>query len=386
MLDVSSDPPALVYTMSRGSRLLYGAITLVLLALAPGPAVSGQGIGLSALMLAAAGVSAAATLLTVRARAVFDASGIHYRGALRRVDLPWPDSRGALVVAENVSKVGTVAVAQYRAAGTARPVDLVPLRRLADTARAYAAVDDELERIWAWARGNGWVPVLAAADGPVGAAERGTGPRVSGEEPLPPFPAGDVDGAWLNRSRLVMPGSWTDRFWHVLAAVVIMGLLGGAVTALTAGRPWVAAGLVLIGVVIRASADGPLVGRVVIDREGFHFLPLLAPITGRGRHAPWPQSRRQLVEFVSYTGRRTRTEAALIDPEGRTWWLRIRGRSRQGRGPELDLVRTLDTIWAWGRLHGAAVETRVYVRARQPWIEVRRRAVRERIAYLRRCR
>ena len=49
----------------------------------------------------------------------------------------------------------------------------------------------------------------------------------------------------------------------------------------------------------------------------------------------------------------------------------------------LGMVRTLDTIWAWGERRGAARETGQYVPAANAAFEQSRRAALERIDYLR---
>ena len=54
-----------------------------------------------------------------------------------------------------------------------------------------------------------------------------------------------------------------------------------------------------------------------------------------------------------------------------------------GLGPELGMVRTLDTIWAWGERRGVVRETGQYVLAADAAFEQSRRSALERIDYLR---
>ncbi|MFC2361569.1 MAG: hypothetical protein ACFNME_12345 [Actinomyces dentalis] len=139
------------------------------------------------------------------------------------------------------------------------------------------------------------------------------------------------------------------------------------------GVPGICFGVFLLGL----SVDQGL-KRLTIDQEGFHVRSLIP------RTYAWPASRAQLVATFRYSGSVTGVMASLVEPDGRVRELPLGPLNRNGeRGPELGMVRTLDTIWAWGERRGAARETGQYVPAANAAFEQSRRSALERIDYLR---
>ena len=155
--------------------IAWGLTAVGLLGLAIGLAImaSGQYRGMLA-CFAAASLCLLMGYLTLRPRTVFDRSGIHSRTLLRSYNIAWPDSRddfdvarqprsalrvreaGPSVQATVHSEAGTVALGGMTARALTEP-------------RARYLMEEELDRLWAWAASWGLVP----AEDPKGNGTRG---------------------------------------------------------------------------------------------------------------------------------------------------------------------------------------------------------------------
>ncbi|SDN28306.1 hypothetical protein SAMN05216355_101561 [Actinomyces ruminicola] len=138
----------------------------------------------------AAPLCAAGTLVLIlgvavlRRRTVFDARGIHSRGLLRTVHLPWPDSRaGFMVVLAGGGRGGPVALVEVGAAGHRVRLSAPRLssRRAKDLRLRLEA---EVDGIWAWALARGY----ARETMPVPPARQGADPRAA--QAVPPTGSG----------------------------------------------------------------------------------------------------------------------------------------------------------------------------------------------------
>lgn len=121
---------ALPFVAVAGS---FGAFLLIQVVNVLTGAVPAVGLSAAALLpMLAVGLLGAVLGLTVyRPRLVADAAGLHVRGILSRDDLPWPTSRGELVVVPAfglLSRAGTVTV-QYRPVDGSRSVTIHALAR-----------------------------------------------------------------------------------------------------------------------------------------------------------------------------------------------------------------------------------------------------------------
>ena len=106
----------------------------------------------------------------LRPRVILDARGIHIRNIASSHDLPWPASRGALVVGEVSNGNGWLftATPEYRPSDGSKPVKMLSLRRVrAGIGNATAVLEADLDDLWAWAVARGYVrPENQAAGAP----------------------------------------------------------------------------------------------------------------------------------------------------------------------------------------------------------------------------
>ena len=142
------------------------------------------------------------------------------------------------------------------------------------------------------------------------------------------------------------------------------------------GSPLYIVGMFLLTAFIAVLTVDTALARTVVDREGIH-LKGIWPQT-----VPWPASRHQLVAVFEYRGRSTAARGHVVSDDGKNHQMAHIG--RQGDlPPELDVVRSLDTIWAWGQRWCGVRENGQYVPATNASFERQRQATLERIAYLR---
>lgn len=397
---------------------LIGRIAVIVLAVA-GVIMIGLGIGLA--VSGEMGGFAACTVMGLilvavlpfglRPRVILDARGIHVRNIASSHDLPWPASRGALVVGEVSNGNGWLftATPEYRPSDGSKPVKILSLRRVrAGIGNATAALEADLDDLWAWAVARGYVrPENQAAGTPApgygsgggygtapgygNAAGYGTAPGYGngdyGSAPAPSAPLGadvprgasaaaDLDVDMLSRPQLEFKGP------GALAVCLFAGfglfmIVGSAFALQNDGSFWGVPGIVFGAFLLVLSVDQAL-KRVIIDREGFHVRGLIP------RTYAWPASRAQLVATFRYSRSSSYADASLVEPDGRRRELPLGALNRNsGRGPELGMARVLDTIWAWGERQGAARETGQYVPAADAAFEQSRRSALERIDYLR---
>ena len=161
--------------------IAWGLTAVGLLGLAIGLAImaSGQYRGMLA-CFAAAALCLLMGYLTLRPRTVFDRSGIHSRTLLRSYDLAWPGSRDDFNIVQEPRSVlrigGTGPSVQATVRSGAGTVVLGGMTARALTEpRARFLMEDELDRLWAWAVSWGLVP----AEDPEGKRTRsgeGNGP------------------------------------------------------------------------------------------------------------------------------------------------------------------------------------------------------------------
>ena len=397
---------------------LIGRIAMIVLAVA-GVIMIGLGIGLA--VSGEMGGFAACTVMGLilvavlpfglRPRVILDARGIHVRNIASSHDLPWPASRGALVVGEVSNGNGWLftATPEYRPADGSKPVKILSLRRVrAGIGNATAVLEADLDDLWAWAVARGYVrPENQAAGAPApgygtggnygnvagyaNAAGYGTAPGYGigdyGSAPAPSAPLGagvprgasaaaDLDVDMLSRPQLEFKGP------GALAVCLFAGfglfmIVGSAFALQNDGSFWGVPGIVFGAFLLVLSVDQAL-KRVTIDQEGFHVRGLIP------RTYAWPASRAQLVATFHYSRSSSYADASLVEPDGKRRELPLGVLNRNGGlGPELGMVRTLDTIWAWGERRGVARETGQYVPAADAAFEQSRRSALERIDYLR---
>ena len=397
---------------------LIGRIAVIVLAVA-GVIMIGLGIGLavSGEMTGFAVCTVMGLILVailpfgLRPRVILDARGIHVRNIASSHDLPWPASRGALVVGEVSNGNGWLftATPEYRPSDGSKPVKMLSLRRVRPgIGNATAVLEADLDDLWAWAVARGYVrPENQAAGAPApgygtggnygnvagyaNAAGYGTAPGYGigdyGSAPAPSAPLGagvprgasaaaDLDVDMLSRPQLEFKGP------GVLAVCLFAGfglfMIVGSVFALqNDGSFWGVPGIVFGAFLLVLSVDQAL-KRVTIDQEGFHVRGLIP------RTYAWPASRAQLVATFHYSRSSSYADASLVEPDGKRRELPLGVLNRNGGlGPELGMVRTLDTIWAWGERRGVVRETGQYVLAADAAFEQSRRSALERIDYLR---
>ena len=397
---------------------LIGRIAVIVLAVA-GVIMIGLGIGLavSGEMTGFAVCTVMGLILVailpfgLRPRVILDARGIHVRNIASSHDLPWPASRGALVVGEVSNGNGWLftATPEYRPSDGSKPVKMLSLRRVrAGIGNATAVLEADLDDLWAWAVARGYVrPENQAAGAPApgygtggdygnvvgyaNAAGYGTAPGYGigdyGSAPAPSAPLGagvprgasaaaDLDVDMLSRPQLEFkgPGALAVCFF---AGFGLFMIVGSAFVLQNDGSFWSVPGIAFGAFLLVLSVDQAL-KRVIIDREGFHVRGLIP------RTYAWPASRAQLVATFHYSRSSSYADASLVEPDGRRRELPLGVLNRNGGlGPELGMVRTLDTIWAWGERRGVVRETGQYVPAANAAFEQSRRSALERIDYLR---
>ena len=397
---------------------LIGRIAVIVLAVA-GVIMIGLGIGLavSGEMTGFAVCTVMGLILVailpfgLRPRVILDARGIHVRNIASSHDLPWPASRGALVVGEVSNGNGWLftATPEYRPSDGSKPVKMLSLRRVrAGIGNATAVLEADLDDLWAWAVARGYVrPENQAAGAPApgygtggnygnvagyaNAAGYGTAPGYGigdyGSAPAPSAPLGagvprgasaaaDLDVDMLSRPQLEFKGP------GALAVCLFAGfglfmIVGSAFALQNDGSFWGVPGIAFGAFLLVLSVDQAL-KRVTIDQEGFHVRGLIP------RTYAWPASRAQLVATFHYSRSSSYADASLVEPDGKRRELPLGVLNRNGGlGPELGMVRTLDTIWAWGERRGVVRETGQYVLAADAAFEQSRRSALERIDYLR---
>ena len=391
---------------------LIGRIAMIVLAVA-GVIMIGLGIGLA--VSGEMGGFAACTVMGLilvavlpfglRPRVILDARGIHVRNIASSHDLPWPASRGALVVGEVSNGNGWLftATPEYRPADGSKPVKILSLRRVrAGIGNATAVLEADLDDLWAWAVARGYVrpenqaagapapgygsaPGYGAGGGYGNAADHGTGGYAPAPAPSAPLGAGagrgasaaaDLDVDMLSRPQLEFKGP------GALAVCLFAGfglfmIVGSAFALQNDGSFWGVPGIAFGAFLLVLSVDQAL-KRVTIDQEGFHVRGLIP------RTYAWPASRAQLVATFHYSRSSSYADASLVEPDGKRRELPLGALNRNGGlGPELGMVRTLDTIWAWGERRGVVRETGQYVPAANAAFEQSRRSALERIDYLR---
>ena len=386
--------------------LAVGGVLMIVMGI--GLAISGEMTGFA--VCTVLGLILAAGLLLGRPRVILDARGIHVRNRVSSHDLPWPASRRALVANEAFSD-GRVsnAVAEYRPADGSKPIKIQALYRTRiGISDVGGLLEQDLDDLWAWAVACGYVRPENQAAGAPGpgygtvpgygtggdygnAAGYGTAPGYGngdyGSAPAPSAPLGadvprgasaaaDLDVDMLSRPQLEFKGP------GALAVCLFAGfglfmIVGSAFALQNDGSFWGVPGIVFGAFLLVLSVDQAL-KRVIIDREGFHVRGLIP------RTYAWPASRAQLVATFRYSRSSSYADASLVEPDGRRRELPLGALNRNGgRGPELGMVRVLDTIWAWGERQGAARETGQYVPAANAAFEQSRRSALERIDYLR---
>ena len=397
---------------------LIGRIAVIVLAVA-GVIMIGLGIGLavSGEMTGFAVCTVMGLILVailpfgLRPRVILDARGIHVRNIASSHDLPWPASRGALVVGEVSNGNGWLLTAtpEYRPSDGSKPVKMLSLRRVRPgIGNATAVLEADLDDLWAWAVARGYVrPENQAAGAPApgygtggnygnvagyaNAAGYGTAPGYGigdyGSAPAPSAPLGagvprgasaaaDLDVDMLSRPQLEFKGPGALAVC-LFAGFSLFMIVGSAFVLQNDGSFWSVPGIAFGAFLLVLSVDQAL-KRVIIDREGFHVRGLIP------RTYAWPASRAQLVATFHYSRSSSYADASLVEPDGRRRELPLGALNRNGgRGPELGMVRVLDTIWAWGERQGAARETGQYVPAADAAFEQSRRSALERIDYLR---
>ena len=195
-------------------------------------------------------------------------------------------------------------------------------------------------------------------------------------EPRGASAAADLDVDMLSRPQLEFKGPGALAVC-LFAGFSLFMIVGSAFVLQNDGSFWSVPGIAFGAFLLVLSVDQAL-KRVIIDREGFHVRGLIP------RTYAWPASRAQLVATFHYSRSSSYADASLVEPDGRRRELPLGALNRNGgRGPELGMVRVLDTIWAWGERQGAARETGQYVPAADAAFEQSRRSALERIDYLR---
>ena len=155
--------------------IAWGLTAVGLLGLAIGLAIMthGQYRGMLA-CFAAAALCLLMGYLTLRPRTVFDRTGIHSRTLLRSYDLAWPGSRDDFDIvrqsrsALRVRDTGPSVQATVRGEAGTMVLGGMSTRALTEP-RARYLMEEELDRIWAWAVSWGLVP----AEDPEGTGTRG---------------------------------------------------------------------------------------------------------------------------------------------------------------------------------------------------------------------
>lgn len=327
-------------------------------------------------------------IAVLRRRTVFDGRGIHSRGLMRTVHLPWPDSRaGFIVVVTSSNRRGPVAVVEVGMAG--RRVRLSAPRLYSQT-----RLDAEVDAIWAWALARGYaresVPALLA---PQGADPRAVQAAYPGRV-VPRTPP--VDRALLVQEplRLKDRPNWRGLILSIVLLMFLCCVVGLPAVLGPERMPQVFAGAFREDGTLRLSsgfwillvvAAGSLVSslhrivrtRTTISREG------LVLVTWRTRRVGWPPSRSYFfVRARRYLGH-TEASAWLLAPVGLA--LRVPGTLRFSKDDDQALLAAAaaaQTIWEWGVSRGVACDDGTYCPVPDDRIEQARRTNDRRIAYL----
>ena len=159
--------------------IAWGLIVFGFLGLVIGLAIMSYGLYREVLICAiASALCFLVGYLTLRPRTVFDRSGIHSRTALRSYDIAWPDSRDDFGIARDARSARRIRSACPSVHATVRSsagtVELGGMTTRAITeARAHYLMEDELDRIWAWAVFWGLVPSGSSPGNRAHGGERG---------------------------------------------------------------------------------------------------------------------------------------------------------------------------------------------------------------------
>ena len=159
--------------------IAWGLIVFGFLGLVIGLAIMRYGLYREVLICAiASALCFLVGYLTLRPRTVFDRSGIHSRTALRSYDIAWPDSRDDFGIARDARSARRIRSAGPSVHATVRSsagtVELGGMTARAITeARAHYLMEDELDRIWAWAVFWGLVPSGSSPGNRAHGGERG---------------------------------------------------------------------------------------------------------------------------------------------------------------------------------------------------------------------
>ncbi|WP_136193668.1 hypothetical protein [Actinomyces procaprae] len=337
-------------------------------------------------------------LTMVAWRTVFDADGIHSRGLIRRVDLPWPDTRTAFVV--DVGRHSRDRGADGRSTRRRREVTLtvhvltpgrsttlaMP-RILSAPAREEqvlrARLEADLDEIWAWALGRGYVREWN--QGGYAPGRSGPGARTSAYAGPP------ADQGLLAREPLVFRQRPDGRTAACITASIGFMLVGGLmlVRALQAVDELAlddAESIVIVLACVQLGVGAALLigeclrlrSRLTVSRDGLEW-------TGaRGaQHLAWPPSRTCVFVQSRRISGRTMATVCVLAPDttalavpGLTW------RSKHDRRALLPAATAAQSIWQWGYARGVARDDGVYRPAADAEVEQRRVATAQRIEYL----
>lgn len=401
--DVSAQAPESLVRKPGVSTCIGGAlialagvlVAVVGIRMAPDPDMEIRYVWLAfwlgvALLLLYAGLT-----LAVR-RTVFDASGIHSRGLIRRVDLPWPDTRTAFVVDVHESSRDTGRGASSRRREVTLTVQVMTpegtvtlampriLSASADReAVLRARLEADLDEIWGWALARGyaheWVP------GECAPGRLGQGPQRGSYSGL------HADQTLLAQEPLVFkwrPDARSAAFISVSIGFMLVGVLG-TVHALRAVDDLASASVESVAVAVSCAMAGVallfLIGecsnlrsRLTVSRDGLAWTGLW-----HARQLAWPTSRSCIfVDSHRRSGRTTATVRVLA-PDGRTPAVPgLSWRSKHDRQALLPAATAAQTIWQWGASRGAARDTGEYYTAADADTERSRVNTARRIDYL----
>lgn len=334
-------------------------------------------------------------LTMVARRTVFDADGIHSRGLIRHVDLPWPDTRTAFVV-----DVGTHSRDQGSDRHSARRRREVTLtvhvltpgrsatlampRILSAPAREEPALrarlEADLDEIWAWALDRGY-----AREWEQGGCAPGPGPRTSA------YGGPAADQTLLAREPLVLKQRPDGRTAAFITASIGFMLVGGLVLvrALQAVDDLASDGAESMAIVLACVYLGVgaafLIGewvrlrsRLTVSRDGLEWTGVWG-----AQHLAWPPSRTCVFVQSRRTSGRTTATVCVLAPDrtamavpGLTW------RSKHDRRALLPAATAAQSIWQWGSSRGVARDDGVYRAAVDAELERDRADAARRIAYL----
>ncbi|PHP52720.1 hypothetical protein [Actinomyces ruminis] len=343
-----------------------------------------------ALMLLCAGLT-----LAVR-RTVFDASGIHSRGLIRRVDLPWPDTRAAFVVDVHESSRDRGRGRRSRRREVTLTVQVMTPERTvtlamprilsADVDRETvlrARLEADLDEIWGWALTRGYAHERVPG---------GHAPGRSGQDPQRVSYGGlPADQTLLAQEPLVLKWRPDARSAAFIGASIGFMLAGGLgiVHALRAADDLASASVESVVVAVSCAVVGVallfLIGecanlrsRLTISRDGLAWTGLW-----HARQLAWPRSRSCIFVHSRRRSGRTTATVRVLAPDGRT--LAVPGltwRSKHDRQALLPAATAAHSIWQWGASRGAARDNGEYYIAADADTERSRVDAARRIDYL----